>query len=293
VRFSEEKIHQGAQLANKLWNASRFVLLRVEDGVEPAPRPKTIEDRWILSRLQRAKANMRRSIEGFEFHHAALGLYDFVFGELCDRYIELVKPRLDDRDVQATLLHVLGATLALAHPVIPFVTEEIWSYLPAADGLLGGASWPAQNDGLTDAEAEAAVERQFAAVQEVRRWRDKVNVPPGPRLPARLEAPGYEALADGIALLARLEWSSNGEEPVASVAIPGGAVAVLASDHVDLEADRRHREEVRATLEAEIRRAEGKLGNEGFVSKAPPQVVQAERDKLEQLRRELEELDES
>src|SRR5204863_5102899 len=93
VRFSEEKIAQGAQLATKLWNASRFVLLGVGDGVEAAARPQSVEDRWILSRLQRAKADMRRSIETFEFHHAALGLYAFVFSELCDRSIELVKPR--------------------------------------------------------------------------------------------------------------------------------------------------------------------------------------------------------
>src|SRR5439155_1661607 len=142
VRFSEEKIHQGAQLANKLWNASRFVLLRVGEGVEAAPRPQTVEDRWILSRLQRAKRAMRRALDAFEFHHAALGLYDFVFGELCDRYIELVKPRLGEPDVQATLLLVLRETLALAHPVIPFVTEEIWSHVPDAEGLLVGSRWP-------------------------------------------------------------------------------------------------------------------------------------------------------
>src|SRR5204862_6732866 len=127
------------------------------------------------------------------------------------------------------------------------------------DGLLAAATWPEAEDALVDEDAEAAVERQFAAVVEVRRWRDEVNVPPGPRLPARLEAPGYEELADGIALLARLEWSPNGDEPVAAVPIPGGAVAVLASEAVDLEADRRRREEQRRTLEAEIERAEAKL----------------------------------
>src|SRR4051794_15620760 len=290
VRFSEEKIAQGQQLANKLWNASRFALLRVEDDVGAVARPQTVEDRWILSRLQRAKGSIRGAIEGFEFHHAALGLYDFVFGELCDRYIELVKPRLDDPDVQATLLHVLRETLALAHPVIPFVTEEIWSYVPGADGLLAESRMPDVDDAWIDAEAEAAVERQFDAVRAMRGWRDAVGVPPGPRLPARLEADGYDELAAGIALLARLEWSPNGDEAVATVPIPGGTVAVLASDAVDLEADQKRRAKQRETLQAEIRRAEGKLGNQGFVAKAPEAVVQAERDKLEALRRELDEL---
>jgi valyl-tRNA synthetase len=242
--------------------------------------------------LQYAKRAMRRALDAFEFHHAALGLYDFVFGELCDRYIELVKPRLEDEpDVQATLLLVLRETLALAHPVIPFVTEEIWSHVPEAEGLLAGSRWPEVDESLIDPEAEAAVERQFAAVQAVRAWRDAVRVPPGPRLPARLDAPGYEQLADGIALLARLEWSPDGGDAIAAVPIPGGAVAVLATEAVDLEADRKLREQQRRTLRAEIARAEGKLANEGFVAKAPERVVQAERDKLEQLRRELAELD--
>src|SRR3954468_23491830 len=291
VRFSEEKIAQGLALANKLWNAARFVLLRLDGGVEAAARPQTVEDRWILSRLQHAKRTMRRSIEAFEFHHASLGLYDFVFSELCDRYIELVKPRLGEPDVQATLLLVLRETLALAHPIIPFVTEEIWSYMPGSEGLLAASSWVDADESLVAADAERAVERQFAAVQAVRAWRDAVNVPPGPRLPARLEAPGYDEIADGIALLARLDWSANGDEAVAMVPIPGGAVAVLASEAVDLEADRKRREQQRQTLVAEIRRAEGKLANEGFVAKAPDHVVQAERDKLEALRRELAELD--
>src|SRR3954453_12786736 len=291
VRFSDEKIAQGGGLANKLWNASRFVLLRVGAGVEAAPRPQTVEDRWILSRLERAKATMRGGIEGFDFHHASLGLYSYVFDELCDRYIELVKPRLDDEAVQATLLHVLRETVALAHPIIPFVTEEIWSYVPGEDGLLAASDWPAAHADLVDEAAEHAVEGQFAAVQAVRAWRDAVRVPPGPRLAARLEADGYDELADGIALLARLEWGANGDEAVAMVPIPGGAVAVLASDAVDLEADRKRREQQRQSLLGEIKRAEGKLANDGFVAKAPEQVVQAERDKLEALRRELAELD--
>jgi valyl-tRNA synthetase len=174
--------------------------------------------------------------------------------------------------------------------VIPFGTEEIWSYVPGAHGLLAASPAPEPHPELVDRVAEDAVERQFAAVQALRGWRQAVGVPPGPRLPARLEADGYEELADGIALLARLEWSANGDEPVAMVPIPGGAVAVLASEAVDVEADRERRARQRGALESEIARAESKLANQGFVAKAPPEVVQAERDKLERLRREVEEL---
>src|ERR671911_106006 len=165
VRFSVEKVIQGRQLANKLFNASRLVLLRMPDGIElddEPLRPGTVEDAWILSRLQRAKAETARAIEAFEFHRAALGLYDFVYGELCDWYLEIVKPRLyadDNADVSRFAVHVLAETLAVAHPVIPFVTEELWEHVPGTEGLLMGHAWPAADEALIDPEAEAEVAR--------------------------------------------------------------------------------------------------------------------------------------
>jgi valyl-tRNA synthetase len=292
VRFSEEKVAQGRQLANKLFNASRLVLLRLPAGVELSdepPRPQAVEDAWILSRLQRAKAETARAIETFEFHRAALGLYDFVYGELCDWYLEIVKPRLyadDNEELGRFALHVLAETLAIAHPVIPFVTEEIWSHVPGAGGLLMGHSWPAADESLIDPTAEAEVASAIAAVQALRGWRDGIGAAPAAVLGARLEAGGYERTAEHVARLARLEWSPDGGEPAATVAIPGGAVAVLPSDAVDLGAAARRIEERRAWLETEIARAEKKLGNDGFVAKAPQAVVTAERDKLARLREE-------
>lgn len=303
VKFSDEKIAQGHQLANKLWNASRLVLLQVPEDVElPAEAPEAlgegggiefVEDAWILSRLQRAKHDIAEAIERFEFHRAALGLYDFVYGELCDWYLELIKPRLYAEDNQRPCelaLHVLGETLALAHPAIPFVTEEIWSNVPGAEGLLMGHRYPRADDALLDPAAEDELGRTIAAVRELRGWRYRVGAPPGAWLPARLEAEGYGRTVEHVARMARLEWNGAGDA-VANVAIPGGAVAVLPSDAVDLDAAARRIEERRKHLRAEIARAEGKLGNEGFVAKAPADIVQAERDKLSRLRAELEELD--
>jgi valyl-tRNA synthetase len=293
VRFSDEKIQQGQQLANKLFNATRLVLLRVPEGVtlpDAAPEPQTVEDAWILSRLQRAIAATTTALDEFEFHRVALGLYDFVYGELCDWYLEIVKPRLyeeDNTDVAAFALHVLGETLALAHPVIPFVTEELWSAIPGAEGLLMARGWPQPDPSRVDEEAEAEVGRAIAAVQGLRGWRDRVGAAPAAVLPARLEADGYERTSAHVARLARVEWSPDGADPAATVAVPGGAVAVLPSDAVDLEAAQRRLDERRAWLDGEIRRAERKLGNDGFVAKAPAPVVQAERDKLARLREEL------
>jgi valyl-tRNA synthetase len=299
VRFSEEKVAQGRQLANKLWNASRLVLLRVPAGVElpdAAPAPQAVEDAWILSRLQDAEREVARAIDAFEFHHAVGRLYAFVYDELCDWYLELVKPRLyvdDGGETAAFALFVLGETLALAHPVIPFVTEEIWAHVPGAGGLLMARRYPEPDDALVDAQAEATVGRAIEAVQELRGWRDRVGAAPGAVVPARLEAAGYDATAAHIARLARVDFGDAGAaagDPVATVAVPGGTIAVLASEAVDAEAEARRRELRVALLGQEIARAEGKLGNQGFVAKAPADVVQGERDKLAALRRELEEL---
>jgi valyl-tRNA synthetase len=293
VRFNEDKVAQGRQLANKLWNASRLVLLRAPDDL-PEPRATTVEDAWILSRLQRAKAATERAFETFEFHRAVLGLYDFVYGDLCDWYLELIKPRLyadDNAEVSAVALHVLSETLALAHPVIPFVTEEIWSFVPGAEGLLMAQPFPSPDASLIDEAAEAEIARAIEAVQELRGWRDRVGAPPGRTLEARLDAEGYDRTLDAVARLARVEWSANGTRPVATVPVPGGSIAVLTEDAVDTEAEAERSVKARKRLEGEIARAEGKLGNRGFVDKAPARVVEAEREKLARLRSELEALD--
>ncbi len=308
VRFNEEKIAQGRQLTNKLWNACRLVLLRVPEGLEvpdTAPPAQTVEDAWILSRLQAAKADVARSIDEFDFHHAANGLYDFVYGDLCDWYLEMIKPRLyandtssagsssrepEDENVFALALHVLAETVALAHPIIPFVTEEIWSYLPGAEGLLLVRRYPEADPALVDEAAEAEVARAIAATQELRGWRDRVGAAAGKVVPARLDAQGYDRTAEHVARLARVEWSSDGGEPVATVVVPGGNVAVLESEAVDLEAAARRNDAQRATLQKDIEFVEKKLANQGFVTKAPAKVVEAEREKLDRLRRELEAL---
>jgi valyl-tRNA synthetase len=290
VRFSEEKVAQGQQLTNKLWNASRLILLRVDQHARAGVEPTTVEDRWILSRLARAQAEVTDRIDRYDFSKAALDLYDFVYGELCDWYLELVKPRLYDGDAAtaATLLHVLTETVAMAHPAIPFVTEEIYAHIPGAEGLLATRT-DRPEAGAVDPAADAAIEQLIAAVQAVRAWRDSAEVKPSATLAARLRADGYEETAGQLARLARLNWTEVGEA-AASIPVPGGAVEVLASDDVDLGAAERKRDAKRAELEAEIAVQEKKLGNPGFVDKAPAPVVQAVRDKLAALQAELEAL---
>ena len=290
VRFNEDKIAQGAQLANKLYNAARLVLMRVgDDAAMPTRRPEVtaLEDRWILSRLARAKEAFATAVEGYEFHRAVLGLYDFVYGDLCDWYLELAKPRLygEGEPVADVALHVLGETLAMAHPVIPFVTEELWSFLPGVDSQLATSPWPARDAGPIDDAAEAEIGTAIEAIKAIRAWRDELGVRPGATVPARLE--GCGGTEPHVARLAKLDLGAGDGEPVARLVVGEAVVSVLPSDDVDTGAQERRAAERRKTLEAEIKRAQGKLANERFVAKAPDAVVQAERDKLAALEAEL------
>jgi valyl-tRNA synthetase len=318
VRYSDAKVEQGRDLTNKLWNAGRLILLNckfeqnqsplnapqgqgpaaVGDGTgvaRPAavgggmgmarPQPVHVEDRWILSRLEGTIASVTEKLESYDFAHAVQEAYSFFWRDLCDWYLEIVKPRLYDgeAEVSATLLWTLERLLGLLHPTMPFVTEEIWSYHPARRGHLAVHPFPEADESLFDEAAEADVEGGVSLTQRLRAWRDLVDVPAGSVLAARIE--GVDP-PDFVARLARFEFSVDGGDPVASI----GPVRVLASAQLDAEAVAGRLEKRRQELRAEVERGERKLGNEGFVAKAPAEVVEEERGKLERYRAELAEL---
>ena len=284
VRYSPDRIQQGRDLANKMWNASRLILLNTE--ATPEPRPVTLEDRWILSRLQRAVAAFTGAIDSYDFAHAVLDFYGFFWSELCDWYLEAVKPRLydGDEDAAANLLYVLERALAVAHPVMPFVTEEIWGYLPDREAPLIVSPFPAADEALVDEAAEAEMGAAIDTVRDVRRWRDLVGVAAGSVLDARQL--GAAEQPELVGRLARLRFGDGDGEALTTV----GEVEILASGEIDAELARERIAERRRVLESEVERAERKLGNDGFVAKAPEDVVAAEREKLDIYRRELEEL---
>jgi valyl-tRNA synthetase len=307
-------VAQGQALANKLFNAARFALTRIVAslGEERAralvaeAQPQAIEDRWILSRLARAIEQTTGRIETYDFSKAALGLYDFVYAELCDWYVELVKHRLtsagedgapapvhEREGLAATLLYVLRNTVALAHPLIPFVTEELWGYIDGAGTLLAGAEYPDTRPEHIDTEAEDALGRLIEAVTLVRGWRDTVSASPGLVLPARLQAQGYEHTREALQRLGRLDLDAGAREDgrlAASIAVSGGTIELLHAQGLDLDAAQRRREAARARLEQEISRARTKLENDAFVGGAPAEIVERERDKLARLSAELETL---
>jgi valyl-tRNA synthetase len=284
VRFSDAKVQQGRDLANKLWNASRLILLNA--GEAPAePRPRTVEDRWILSRLEATIASVTAKLEAYDFAHAVQEAYSFFWHDLCDWYLEMVKPRLydGDEDAAANLLWALERVLALLHPTMPFVTEEVWSFHPARRGHLAVHPFPEADPALRDEAAEADVESGIRLTKRLRAWRDLVDVPAGAVLVALLD--GVDP-PEFVSRLSRFRFDGVGAGPIASV----GPVRVLASEELDPAAVAERIEKRREQLRAEVERGERKLGNEGFVAKAPAEVVEEERGKLERYRAELAEL---
>jgi valyl-tRNA synthetase len=312
VRYSSDKIQQGQNLANKMWNASRLVLLNATPGAnnsrqEQAPvgvregvgsaegRPSLtrVEDRWIMSRLQRAISATTSQLDSYDFAHASLGLYDFVWSEFCDWYLEIAKPRLYDGEpeVAGVLLRVLEETLALAHPMMPFVTEEIYSYLRADLGegaapMMVVHRFPEVDETLVDEAAEREVQTWIDLTRRVRRWRDLVGVAAGSVLPARVSSGDGSAPHELVGRLARLSFDGAAGEALATF----GSVEILPSAEVDADQVRRRIGERRDALRGEVERARAKLANTGFVANAPPEVVESERSKLAAYEAELEEL---
>ena len=243
VRFTNGPINEGRRLANKLWNASRLLLLAGGDAVDA--RPSSIEERWILARIEAARAEVEKDLDAYDFAHAVDRLYHLTFDDFCDWYLESIKPRLGEPDAIATAFAALERLLKLLHPVMPHVTEEIWSHLPARTSRLIVAPWPAAD--ASYAGAEDALARVQEAAERFRR--------------------------SGV--VTPLEGDES--RIFAAVVRPGSA----RGDGAKLG------DEV-ARLEKEIARAEGMLSNESFTSRAPTDVVEAEREKLERFRRELD-----
>src|SRR4051794_8022169 len=230
VRYSDAKVQQGRDLANKLWNASRLILLNTAE-VEAKPVAERVEDRWILSRLERTIASVGEKLDAYNFAQAVQEAYAFFWSELCDWYLEIAKPRLyeGEAEVSANLLWLLERTLALLHPIMPFVSEEVWSYHPSHQGHLAVHAFPTAEDSLFDAEAEAEMDEAIDLTRNLRTWRDLVELASKATLPVRTADP----LPEFVSRLARVEAAQDGPaDPIASV----GAVQILASPEIDAEA---------------------------------------------------------
>ncbi|MDI6710533.1 MAG: valine--tRNA ligase [Bacillota bacterium] len=300
LRFHFEKLEGARNFANKLWNAARFVIMNLDGGsTQPqAPAPDSLEpaDRWIMSRFARTAQAVTDDLEAYELGEAARELYDFTWDEFCDWYIELAKPRLyrgtpaEQATARWVLSTVLRGTLELLHPFLPFITEEIWQHLPHKGETIMRSPWPAPPREWVDPESEERAGLMIEAVRAVRSLRAEMNVPPGKKAEIILVAPDgpvLEALAAQARYIGEL---AGGEARVtarleqkpaqAAQAVARGVEIYLPlAGLIDIPQEIARLRKELATAEKELARVEAKLGNQGFLSKAPADVVEKERGK--------------
>ncbi|MBO8141834.1 MAG: valine--tRNA ligase [Firmicutes bacterium] len=310
TRYQPEKVEASRNFCNKIWNASRFAMMNLEDfdpGEAPLEnRALELHDRWILSRLEWTAGEVTRHLERFDLGEAARTLYDFVWGELCDWYIELIKPRLYGREgeesrraAQHTLFFVLESTLRLLHPYIPFLTEEVWQLLHDVTGAarpvesIMVAPWPAPS-GWRNPAAEEQMADLIDIVRAIRNVRAEKQVEPGRFITAILQAaqdkhdslrqlaPSIQALARVGELLIRDADASPPERAVAAIA-GGVRVYLPLAGLVDVERERARIEAELAETARQLQAVAARLANEGFVRKAPAAVVERERRRREEL----------
>jgi valyl-tRNA synthetase len=288
--ISEDWAAGSRNFCNKLWNATRFALLngaQGQSGSDLSPELLSTADRWILSRLSGVIAEVDGLLEQFEFGKACEALYHFAWDEFCDWYLELAKVPLTSGDeaaagrTRAVLGFVLDQMLRLLHPVMPFVTDELWCALTGEDSVMI-AAWPTYQ--FTDAVAEAEVGSLMRLVTEIRQFRSGQGLNPGQRVPARLAGIERTALAaheEEIRSLLRLTAPADGFAATASLLAEGVTVELDLAGTVDLEAERKRLERDLAAARKEAQSMTAKLGNEGFTSKAPAAIIEKSRDRLQ------------
>ncbi|MBR0266972.1 MAG: valine--tRNA ligase [Clostridia bacterium] len=298
TRYSRDKVESARNFANKVWNASRFVLMNVSERKEFDPSKLETADKWILSRLQEAIRDVSDHMEDGDFGLAATKIYDFAWGEFCDWYIELSKSRLLGEDgeskdtVKAVLLYVLENLLKLLHPFMPFLTEQVYKYLPDTEGFLMLQKWPEYCEGFLFSEDEQKMQGIMEIIRTIRNLRSEMNVAPSKRTRLMLlAADGWkDTLTGGDGYFRRLAGASETvmlnnrnevKEKTVSAVTAAGELFIPLGDLVDFEKEIARLGKELENLQKEMNRSRGMLNNQGFIAKAPAQLVQQERDKLE------------
>ena len=308
MRFYVEKCEAMRNFCNKIWNASRFVMMNL--AIEDNHLPETLEteDKWSLSKLNRVVKEVCDNMNSFELGVAAGKIYDFIWDDYCDWYIELTKPRLNGDDeaakesAQRVLLYVLVEILKLLHPFMPFITEEIWQALPHEGDALMMQSYPEYSEALNFPEDEANFGMVMDAIKAVRARRSEMNVPPSRKSHLIIVTDKAKAFTDGEKFICKLAYASGVEVRAELPESADGMVSVITdnarmfmpmAELVDLEKERARMEKELANAKKQLDGQNAKLANENFVSRAPEKVVNAEREKKAKLEALIENLEES
>lgn len=305
LKFDDDKLLSSRNFANKIWNAARFVLMNTEGYTPQAPQPTTVADRWILSRLAALTEKTSAGIDAYLFGEVARDLYEFFWSEFCDWYIELAKGRLQNgtdaerASVQSVLVYTLDKALRLLHPMMPFLTEEIWGRLPLEESdkapSLMIAAWPSGDEmaHLIDPPAEKTIELIKAVIVAARATRARYGISPRDGLTvmvrgdasavALLEADSE--LVTSLANISTLVLSTDGDRPAnAAVMVAEGLeIAIPLEGIVDLGAERTRLEKEREKIQAELGKFNKKLSNPGFLAKAAPEIIEKDTAKVAEL----------
>ena len=302
MRFYWERVEAARNFANKLWNASRFMLMNLEGfdkNFVPQKEDYTLADRWIMSRYAKTVSQVTDNLEKFELGEAGRAIYDFIWSELCDWYIELAKARLYDkgnerprRTAQYVLAYVLEHTLRLLHPFMPFITEEIWQHIPHEGKSIMVAEWLSDESGKLDEAGELQMTAVMDAIKAVRNMRLEVNAVPGKKSEAVFcitddslrqvfeQNSGYLTTLAAAEPVVILPAGEAKPENALTAVVNGAEIYLPLKGLIDIEKETVRLQKEIETLEKEIKRASGKLNNAGFTAKAPADVIAKEKEKL-------------
>ncbi len=310
MRFLPERCEAMRNFANKIWNASRFVQMNLTIDRVELPKTLSQEDKWILSKLNALIPDITENMDRYELGVAAQKVYDFIWDNFCDWYIEFTKARLQGEDLQAkeqaqqVLCYVLTETLKLLHPFMPFLTEEIWQALPHEGDYLMLQKWPECRAELSFPEEEKDIDQLIDVVRAVRGKRAELNVPPSKKAHLTISTQERDVFTKGAPLLKRLAYASDvtvvgvdeapdTEKGLTSVITSTARVFMLMAELVDLEKEKARIQKELENKRKQLAGLEGKLSNPGFLNKAPAQVVEAEKERAESLRALIAKLEES
>ena len=304
MRFYTERCEAMRNFANKIWNASRFLMMNLTIDKCELPQKLELEDKWILSKLNRAIAEITENMDRYELGVAAQKIYDFIWDDYCDWYIELTKTRLQGEDedskvrAQQVLCYVLTEMLKLLHPFMPFITEEIWQALPHEGDFLMLQDWPKYREAMNFPAEEKSMELIMDAIRAIRTRRSEMNVPPSKKAHLTVATMETETFTLGVPFLKKLAYASEVEiVPFAQAqadadAAQAGQVSIVThaaqlsiplGELVDLEKEKQRVEKELKKQSAELDKLNAKLNNPGFVNKAPEHVVAAEKERAVQL----------
>lgn len=307
MRYVEEKVKASRNFANKLWNASRFIMMNLPDGFKADVLPETLstEDKWVVSKFNTLAKEVNQNLESFELGVAVQKLYDFIWDIYCDWYIELAKPRLQTGGETAeaasrVLVYVMKGMLKLLHPFMPFITEEIWQTLCEGEGAIMLSDFPVYDEKLNFAAEEKEFEKIISAIRAIRNRRAEMNVPPSVKAALHIETKDADTFESGKIFFERLAsasevFISEKEEITDAVAVvtESARIFIPMDQLVDKQKELDRLEKERKAVQKDIDFSQGKLNNAGFLAKAPEAQIEAEKAKLAKALDKMAKIEES